>query len=104
VIEVTSGGGILRLQVSNNGAAGPSSSAGPAERSREGRGLANLTARVQAVGGRLASGYDGERFRLIAELPASGLLGAKPAAAAGPLHPPGLPAARPVGSRASRSR
>jgi two-component system sensor histidine kinase DesK len=56
--------GVLRLHVSNDGAAGP-----PASDGRSGHGLANLTARVEAAGGHLTSWQAGGRFDLIAEIP-----------------------------------
>jgi two-component system, NarL family, sensor histidine kinase DesK len=63
-IEAATDGGVLRLHVSNDGAAGP-----PASDGRSGHGLANLTARVEAAGGHLTSWQAGGRFDLIAEIP-----------------------------------
>ena len=61
VIEVTAEAGALRLHVGNDGAL--SEPAGG-----DGRGLANLDARVRAAGGRLATWQAGDRFGLTAEL------------------------------------
>jgi two-component system sensor histidine kinase DesK len=65
-IEATASGGLLRLQVTNDGAAAP-----PAASAHDsaGRGLANLQARVQAAGGSLTSDYADGQFRLTAALP-----------------------------------
>jgi signal transduction histidine kinase len=79
---VTADGGVLRLQVSNDGviqraaagelaAAGEHAAAGQ-QASGGGRGLANLNARVRAAGGRLASQQAGDRFDLVAEIPLGG--------------------------------
>jgi two-component system, NarL family, sensor histidine kinase DesK len=63
-VVMAAGGGVLRLSVSNDGAAGPvAGDGGP------GHGLANLTARVEAAGGHLISRRAGGRFDLIAEIP-----------------------------------
>jgi two-component system, NarL family, sensor histidine kinase DesK len=63
-IEVVVDGDVLRLFVGNDGAPAPRAPGG-----RAGSGLANLTARVQAAGGRFTSRRDGERFDLVAEVP-----------------------------------
>ncbi len=63
-IEVVVDGDVLRLAVTNDGAPAPRAPGG-----RAGSGLANLTARVEAAFGRLASRRDGERFELVAEVP-----------------------------------
>jgi two-component system sensor histidine kinase DesK len=65
-IETAAGAGVLRLHVSNNGVAGQ-----PAGRDRAGHGLANLTARVEAAGGRLTSHHADGQFELVAEIPLS---------------------------------
>jgi two-component system sensor histidine kinase DesK len=67
VIEVTARDGMLRLRVSNDGATKRPPASPPAYGG--GQGLANLDARVRAVGGRLASHRSGGRFDLIAEVP-----------------------------------
>jgi two-component system sensor histidine kinase DesK len=58
--------GLLRLHVSNDGA-------GKQAEPSPGQGLANLTARIHAIGGHLTSRHDGDRFDLIAEIPYPGL-------------------------------
>jgi len=63
-IEMTDRAGLLRLQVSNDGSIEPPPYAG-----RAGNGLANLTARVEAAGGRLTWDWTGSRFDLVAEIP-----------------------------------
>jgi two-component system sensor histidine kinase DesK len=63
VIETAAGGGVVRLRVRNDGA-GPRAGDG-----RAGQGLANLAARLEAAGGRLASHHAGGRFELTAEIP-----------------------------------
>jgi two-component system sensor histidine kinase DesK len=77
-IKATAGDGLLVLRVSNDGVAGPAPAAPPSPRGRTGRGLANLTARVQAAGGRLASGHVDGQFNLMAELPVAGGPAASP--------------------------
>lgn len=98
----------MRLRVSNDGAAErprPSDGTGPAAtrshhatlpaKDRGGSGLANLAARVQAVGGRFTTSHAAGRFDLIAEIPPSG-----PAAASPATPPPATPRpGRPAGSR-----
>jgi two-component system, NarL family, sensor histidine kinase DesK len=81
-IEMTAGAGLLRLQISNDG-----STKSPARTGRAGNGLANLTARVEAAGGRLTGGRTGRRFTLVAEIPAA------------PAEARGTPPARPAASR-----
>jgi two-component system, NarL family, sensor histidine kinase DesK len=70
-IDISAVGGTLRLAVSNDGVTGrarpPGGEGGPG--TRGGSGLANLTARVQAVGGRLTFRCADGRFELTAELP-----------------------------------
>jgi two-component system sensor histidine kinase DesK len=62
-IETAIGSGVFRLSVANDGAATPEGGTG-----RTGHGLANLTARLEASGGRLdCRQTDG--FHLIAEIP-----------------------------------
>jgi two-component system sensor histidine kinase DesK len=65
-ITTAAADGLLRLHVSNDGA-------GKQAEPSPGQGLANLTARIHAVGGRLTSRHDGDRFDLIAEIPHPGL-------------------------------
>jgi two-component system, NarL family, sensor histidine kinase DesK len=74
VIEVTSGGGVVRLAVRNDGIARRPAAARPTG-DDGGRGLANLDARVRAVGGQLATRQADGRFDLVAELhsPGTGL-------------------------------
>jgi two-component system sensor histidine kinase DesK len=57
----------LRLRVSNDG--GSNRVVGPATARRSGRGLANLTARVEAAGGRVWCDQAGGGFDLVAEIP-----------------------------------
>ena len=75
-IQATRGDGLLRLSISNDGVTGSPTAARSGGADPGGSGLANLTARLQAAGGRLASGYTDGQFRLTAELPASGAVGA----------------------------
>jgi two-component system sensor histidine kinase DesK len=100
VIEVTASGGALRLHVGNDGAlpqlAGPQLG-GPHPAQGDGRGLANLDARVRAAGGRLATSRAGGRFTLTAELRPDGG-GGSPGLA--PLRWPLLPVRRLVGDPA----
>lgn len=98
-IRATATGSVLRLAVSNDGVTGQ---AGPATGDgepggRAGRGLANLTARVVAAGGRLATRQAGGWFELTAQIPVS--LG--PSAATGSAQAPAASPApgRPAGSR-----
>lgn len=65
-ITATASDGMLRLRVSNDGAAVPVASNGS-----PGQGLANATARVCAAGGHLTSKNAGGWFDLIAEIPMS---------------------------------
>jgi len=94
-IEATATDGLLRVQVSNDGAADPASAAPLAEGDRAGRGLDNLTARVQAIGGRLTTGHAEGHFQLTAELPAPGAPGARPATGGVAASRRGLRAHRP---------
>lgn len=64
-IETAAGAGVLRLHIGNDGVARASADDGT------GHGLANLTARVQAAGGRLTSQRTAGRFDLVAEIPLS---------------------------------
>jgi two-component system sensor histidine kinase DesK len=70
-IAITADDKTLRLHVANDGvmqrAAGNLTAGG-----RAGRGLAHLDARMQAVGGSLASRCTGDRFELTAEIPLPG--------------------------------
>jgi two-component system sensor histidine kinase DesK len=92
-IEVTAGGGAVRLQVGNDGVTQRPATGTAA--GGEGRGLANLRARVEAAGGRLASSRDGGWFGLTAEIP---LPCARPARAGLPgLRRPLFPAGRRAG-------
>ena len=72
-IEATTADGALRLHVSNDGvpdqAAAGDYAAWRAADGRTGSGLANLTARVRAAGGRLTVSQTGGRFDLSAEIP-----------------------------------
>ncbi|HET9969355.1 MAG TPA: histidine kinase, partial [Streptosporangiaceae bacterium] len=86
VLEMTAGGGMARLLVSNDG----SSDAGRAPLAGAGRGgagLGNLAARVQAAGGRLCARRDGGTFSLVAEIPLAG----QPNAPRRSAPPPGRP-------------
>jgi len=65
-IEMTTTAGLLRLQISNDGSIEP-----PAQAGRTGNGLANLTARVEAMGGHLTSARAGHWFNLVARIPAA---------------------------------
>jgi two-component system, NarL family, sensor histidine kinase DesK len=100
-IEVTASGDVLRLRVGNDGVPGP-----PAAEEQAagcgGRGLANLNARLQAVGGRLTSHRANAWFDLTAEIP---LVAARPAMAGlpGPENLMPLPA-RPTTSSQPRQR
>jgi two-component system sensor histidine kinase DesK len=105
-IDATTADGALRLRVSNDGVPGQTAAgdhAGwPAADDGTGSGLANLTARVRAAGGRLTVSRADGRFDLSAEIPLPRPPGPGPAAgpAQGPLRggTPGRPAAsrRPV--------
>ena len=66
VIEMTAGAGLVRLQISNDG-----SIESLTEPGRPGSGLANLTARIEAAGGRLTGGRVRGWFHLVAEIPAA---------------------------------
>ena len=69
-VELAIGDGAVRLDVINDGAADLPDGR-PGFKS-DGHGLANLRARVQDVGGRLAYGRAGSQFSLTAELPLTG--------------------------------
>ena len=69
-VELAIGDGVVRLDVINDGAADLPDGR-PGFKS-DGHGLANLRARVQDVGGRLAYGRAGSQFSLTAELPLTG--------------------------------
>ena len=72
-IKTTTADGALRLHVSNDGVpvqtAAQNHPAWPAADGGTGSGLANLTARVRAAGGRLTVSQAGDRFDLSAEIP-----------------------------------
>ena len=75
-VELAIGDGAVRLDVINDGVADL-----PAERpgfESDSHGLANLRARVQDVGGRLAYGRAGSQFSLTAELPLTSASSARP--------------------------
>jgi two-component system sensor histidine kinase DesK len=63
-IEAAAGNGTVRLRVSNDGVTGQAAAG-----ERRGNGLANLTARLHAVGGHLASRQANGCFDLTAEIP-----------------------------------
>lgn len=98
-IQATTAGRTLRLTVSNDGVASQAHPAGAdgGPGRRGGSGLANLTARLQAAGGRLATRQASGRFELTAEIPVPTAPGTsaltQPAAARPPGPAPG-PAAR----------
>ena len=75
-IEVTADDGTLRMRVGNDGVTGPSGQRSPAglpeADGRACRGLANLSARVEAAGGRLTRCQSGGWFELTAEIPLRG--------------------------------
>jgi two-component system, NarL family, sensor histidine kinase DesK len=71
VLETTVDAGLLRLLISNDGS-NDAGNAPLAAVGRTGSGLANLTARVEAAGGRLIAGRDGGGFSLAAEIPLAG--------------------------------
>jgi two-component system, NarL family, sensor histidine kinase DesK len=71
VLEMTTGDGLLRLLISNDGS-NDAGSAPLAAAGRTGSGLGNLAARVEAAGGRLIAGRDGGGFSLVAEIPLAG--------------------------------
>jgi two-component system, NarL family, sensor histidine kinase DesK len=64
-IRAVASGGLLRLEISNDGVPAAAAAASPGG----GRGLANLAARLHAAGGRLTAGQHGGRFELSAEIP-----------------------------------
>jgi two-component system, NarL family, sensor histidine kinase DesK len=100
-IHATATGNVLRLAVSNDGVTGQAGPAGGDEEpgERTGKGLANLTARVAAAGGRLATRQADGRFELTAQIPVSPRASAS--AATGPAQ---APAASPVPGRPAGSR
>jgi signal transduction histidine kinase len=67
-IEVSAGEQALRLRISNDGAIRTRSGGDPAGHGG-GRGLANMTARVEAAGGRLTHRQTEGRFALTAQIP-----------------------------------
>ncbi len=75
-IRTTTAGGSLRLDVGNDGAPDPAAEGDrAAQRASDhgsGRGLGNLTARVEAAGGRLTTGRAGGRFELRVQIPLAG--------------------------------
>ena len=81
-IDLTTGSGLLRLHISNDGSAESSVQLG-----RAGNGLANLTARVEAAGGRFMTVRSGRRFDLVADIPAAQAM----ARGAGPTTPTASP-------------
>jgi two-component system sensor histidine kinase DesK len=74
-VELAIGDGAVRLDVINDGAA--DLPAGRPGSESDGHGLANLRARVQDAGGRLAYGRAGSQFSLTAELPLTGASSAR---------------------------
>jgi two-component system sensor histidine kinase DesK len=92
-IEATTAYGALRLHVSNDGVpdqtAAGDRAAWPAADDDTGRGLANLTARVRAAGGRLTVSQAGGWFDLSAEIPLPDLPDPSPAPEPAPGPPPG---------------
>lgn len=99
-IDVTARDGVLRLHIGNDGVIQQPAAGRPAgdeQAGGGGRGLANLNARVQAAGGRLASRQAGDRFDLAAQIPL-GVTGPARARLGGvrrPLLPAGHPACEP---------
>jgi two-component system sensor histidine kinase DesK len=113
-IEVTATGSALRLQVGNDGVPGRATTEGPVDRTANGgsgegaatgglaglrvtgegtgRGLANLTARVQAAGGNLTVSQAAGRFELSVEIPAPGPVATPVAQDPRPAGAPGPPA------------
>jgi signal transduction histidine kinase len=86
-IEAATAGSTVRLAISNDGVTSPPVG-GDGPGGGRGSGLANLTARVQAAGGRLSSFRAGNRFELIVEIPLHRSLSA--GAVTGPAQaPPG---------------
>jgi two-component system, NarL family, sensor histidine kinase DesK len=97
-IEAAAGDGAVRMAVSNDGVTGR---AGPPDGDGRrgaggGRGLANLTARVQAAGGQLSARRHGGLFELAVEIPLPG-----PGTVTEPPQAPprGRGARRPAGGR-----
>ncbi len=69
-VEAAACDSVLRLAVGNDGVTEqPTAAAGASGPTTGGSGLANLTARVQAAGGRLATWQADGRFELVAEIP-----------------------------------
>jgi two-component system sensor histidine kinase DesK len=92
-IELTVADGAARLRVANDGAGGESRDKARDEEPRRrpgGRGLANLSARAAALGGRLSTRAEGDRFELTVRVPlpaGSGRQGGEhPLAAGDPAH------------------
>ena len=102
-IEATTAGGALRLHVSNDGvpdqAAAGDYAAWRAADGGTGSGLANLTTRVRAAGGRLTVSQAGGRFDLSAEIPLPRPPGPGPATEPAPGPPPAGTPGRPAASR-----
>lgn len=108
-IEATTEDGALRLHVSNDGvpdqtaardhAAAGDHAAWPDADGGAGSGLANLTARVRAAGGRLTINQAGSRFDLSAEIPLPRPPGPSPATGPAPGSPPAGTPGRPAESR-----
>jgi two-component system sensor histidine kinase DesK len=101
-IEATTADGTLRLHVSNDGApdqtAAGDRAAWPAA-DGTGSGLANLSARVRAAGGRLTVSQAGGRFDLSAEIPLPRPPGPGPATGPAPGPPPDGTPGRPAAGR-----
>ena len=101
-IEATTADGALRLHVSNDGVPDHTAAGDHpdwlAAGDGTGSGLANLTGRVRAAGGRLTISRAGDRFDLTAEIPLPDPPGPSPATRPAPGGTPGRPAAsrRPV--------
>ncbi len=68
-VQATISGGTLRLRVSNDGATASQPADDTVAWAGPSRGLANLTARVHAAGGRFTSGHEDGWFHVTAELP-----------------------------------
>jgi two-component system, NarL family, sensor histidine kinase DesK len=102
-IEAAVDDGTLRLAVINNGVTEGAADAGPAGLASTdgpaGRGLGNLTSRLQAAGGELVTRGSGGRFELTAQIPLGGTPRAGMVTDPAQLPPGGLSAGRPAGGR-----
>jgi len=101
-IEATTADGTLRLHVSNDGAPDQTAAgdrAGWPAADGAGSGLANLSARVRAAGGRLTVSQADGRFDLSAEIPLPRPPGPGPAAGPAPGPPPDGTPGRPAAGR-----